>query len=85
MVLVTFKSFRQEILVGINKGDWKLELKGQFAAQGKIQGAVVAKVLTQAGFKGIPKEADWNKCRLNAPASVKKAINEEIYESVEKI
>ena len=79
-----FQKFQARNFGGENKGDWKLELKGQFAAQGKIQGAVVAKVLTQAGFTGIPKEADWNKCRSNAPATVKKAINEEIYNLLKK-
>ena len=79
-----FQKFQARNFGGENKGDWKLELKGQFAAQGKIQGAVVAKVLTQAGFRGIPKEADWNKCRSNAPATVKKAINEEIYNLLKK-
>lgn len=79
-----FQKFQARNFGGENKGDWKLELKGQFAAQGKIQGAVVAKVLAQAGFKGIPKEADWNKCSPKANASVKRAINEEIYGLLKK-
>lgn len=79
-----FQKFQARNFGGENKGDWKLELKGQFAAQGKIQGAVVAKVLAQAGFKGIPREADWNKCSPKASANVKKAINEEIYGLLKK-
>ena len=35
------------------KGDWKLELKGKSAAQGKIQGTIVIELLKNAGFANI--------------------------------
>ena len=37
----TFEKFQARNFGGDSRGDWKLELKGQFAAQGKIQGRVV--------------------------------------------
>ena len=79
-----FQKFQARNFGGDSKGDWKLELKGQFAAQGKIQGKIVEKVLTQAGFRGVPKEADWQKCSPRANARVKQAVNEEIYSLLKK-
>ena len=46
----TFQKFQARNFGGPLKGDWKLELKGKSAAQGKIQGAVVRKLLDNAGF-----------------------------------
>ena len=52
--------------------------------KGKIQGKIVEKVLTQAGFRGVPKEADWQKCSPRANARVKQTVNEEIYNLLKK-
>ena len=46
----TFEKFQARNFGGPTKGDWKLELKGKSAAQGKIQGAVVRRLLDNAGF-----------------------------------
>ena len=46
----TFQKFQARNFGGPTKGDWKLELKGKSAAQGKIQGAVVRRLLDNAGF-----------------------------------
>ena len=46
----TFEKFQARNFGGPTKGDWKLELKGKSAAQGKIQGNVVRKLLDNAGF-----------------------------------
>ncbi len=35
---------------GAFKGDWKLEVKGVSAAQGKIQGEVTRRLLSEAGY-----------------------------------
>ena len=45
-----FEKFQARNFGGPTKGDWKLELKGKSAAQGKIQGAVVRRLLDNAGF-----------------------------------
>ena len=44
-----FKSFQARNFAGQGKGDWKLELKGEHAAHGKIQGSVMRGVLERAG------------------------------------
>ena len=44
------QKFQARNFGGQNKGDWKLELKGKSAAQGKIQGAVVRRLLDNAVF-----------------------------------
>ena len=49
----TFEKFQARNFGGSSKGDWKLELKGKSAAQGKIQGAVVIEILKNAGFTNI--------------------------------
>ena len=46
----TFQKFQARNFGGPTKGDWKLELKGKSAAQGKIQGNVVRTLLKNAGF-----------------------------------
>jgi len=48
-----FEKFQARNFGGSSKGDWKLELKGKSAAQGKIQGAVVIELLKNAGFANI--------------------------------
>ena len=61
-----FDSFQCRNFGGDSKGDWKLELKGQFAAQGKIQGEVMRNLLRQARFSGLPAEPTFNECKLGA-------------------
>ena len=41
----TFNKFQARNFGGSTKGDWKLELKGKSAAQGKIQGTVLIELL----------------------------------------
>jgi len=48
-----FEKFQARNFGGSSKGDWKLELKGKSAAQGKIQGAVLIELLKNAGFTNI--------------------------------
>ena len=48
-----FEKFQARNFGGSSKGDWKLELKGKSAAQGKIQGAVLIELLKNAGFANI--------------------------------
>ena len=61
-----FDSFQCRNFGGDKKGDWKLELKGEFAAQGKIQGEVMRNLLRQARFSGLPAEPTFNECKLGA-------------------
>jgi len=49
----TFEKFQARNFGGSSKGDWKLELKGKSAAQGKIQGTVLIELLKSAGFTNI--------------------------------
>ena len=49
----TFEKFQARNFGGSSKGDWKLELKGKSAAQGKIQGTVLIELLRNAGFTNI--------------------------------
>ena len=51
----TFEKFQARNFGGSSKGDWKLELKGKSAAQGKIQGTVLIELLRNAGFTNISK------------------------------
>lgn len=53
--LGTFEKFQARNFGGSSKGDWKLELKGKSAAQGKIQGTVLIELLRNAGFANISK------------------------------
>ena len=48
-----FEKFQARNFGGSSKGDWKLELKGKSAAQGKIQGTVLIELLRNAGFANI--------------------------------
>ena len=72
-------SFQARNFAGTNRGDWKLEIKGEFAAQGKIQGQVMRNLLTAAGFSTpVPDEPSFNDCK---PESNKvQGINKEIYD-----
>lgn len=59
------QSFQARNFAGQAKGDWKFELQGEYAAQGKMQGTLVREVLERAGTgtknkwgHKIPEEAD---------------------------
>ena len=70
-------SFQARNFGGDKKGQWQFELKGEFAAQGKIKGAVMRKLLKAADFKNIPDEPNWNDCKPDS--SQKTKITNEIY------
>lgn len=76
----TFEKFQARNFGGSSKGDWKLELKGKSAAQGKIQGAVLIELLKNAGFTNISqfKIPTWAE---SAPGKSKaqEDITDEIY------
>lgn len=50
-------SFQCRNFAGGSSGDWKLELQGPAAAQGKVQGKVARDLLDAAGFINIPQES----------------------------
>ena len=75
-------SFQARNFGGKNKGDWKLELKGEYAAMGKIQGQVMRDLLKAAKFKNIPTEPSFNDCKEGAKKLPD--IIDEIYERLEK-
>ena len=82
-------SFQARNFGGPTKGDWKLELKGQYAAQGKIQGQVMRDLLIavhEANSLGSPPpdEPKFADCKPNASKTVKKKITEEIYKLLKK-
>ena len=70
---------------GENKGDWKLELKGVSAAQGKIQGEVTRKLLSEAGYniKGFT-EPPFSACKPEGEKGYNPSITTEIYNLLEK-
>ena len=76
----TFEKFQARNFGGPTKGDWKLELKGKSAAQGKIQGNVVRTLLKNAGFNVTkltePKFADCKPGKGNG----KDKITDDIYD-----
>ena len=72
------QSFQARNFGGKNKGDWKLELKGEFAAMGKIQGQVMRDLLKRAKFKNIPDEPKFSDCKDNS-SNLEKIVDE-IYE-----
>ena len=76
----TFEKFQARNFGGSSKGDWKLELKGKSAAQGKIQGAVVIELLKNAGFGNISQFniPTWAECAPGISPAQKK-ITTEIY------
>lgn len=70
---------------GNSKGDWKLELKGQYAAMGKIQGNVARFILNHTGFQGVPDEPEWSDCDPKKSQTTKgQKITEEIYNLLKK-
>ena len=76
-------AFQARNFAGGNKGDWKLELKGEFAAQGKIQGQVARDVLARAKFKNIPQEPAWADCAVGSTNRTK--ILNEIYKIMNEL
>ena len=76
----TFEKFQARNFGGSSKGDWKLELKGKSAAQGKIQGAVLIELLKNAGFTNISqfKIPTWAESAPGTSPAQKK-ITTEIY------
>ena len=65
---------------GENKGDWKLELKGVSAAQGKIQGEVTRRLLREAGYDitGFT-EPPFSSCKPLGERGYNESITTEIY------
>ena len=66
-----FKSFQARNFGGANSGQWQLELKGQYAAQGKIKGEVMRKLLEKVDnanpFKTLPPdEVPFDDCKINS-------------------
>ena len=80
----TFQKFQARNFGGPSKGDWKLELKGKSAAQGKVQGAVLRKLLDNAGFN-ISKltEPSFNDC-APGKGNGKDKITDEIFNLLKK-
>jgi len=80
-----FEKFQARNFGGSSKGDWKLELKGKSAAQGKIQGTVLIELLKNAGFANISqfKIPTWAE---SAPGKTKaqENITTEIYNLLKK-
>tara|TARA_E500000305_G_C4007801_1_gene230963 strand:- start:44 stop:1636 length:1593 start_codon:yes stop_codon:yes gene_type:complete len=66
-----FKSFQARNFGGTNSGQWQLELKGQYAAQGKIKGEVMRKLMEKVDssnpFKSLPpEEVPFNDCKITS-------------------
>ena len=80
-----FDKFQARNFGGSTKGDWKLELKGKSAAQGKVQGEVVVRLLSDAGFTNISqfKIPTWAESSPGMSAAQKKITNE-IYDLLKK-
>jgi len=74
-----FEKFQARNFGGSSKGDWKLELKGKSAAQGKIQGAVVIELLKNAGFANISQFKIPTWAESDPKASKAQDITTEIY------
>ena len=81
----TFEKFQARNFGGSTKGDWKLELKGKSAAQGKIQGTVLIELLKNAGFANISQFniPTWAESAPGTGAAQKKITNE-IYDLLKK-
>ena len=82
-----YTSFQARNFAGQNAGDWKLELKGEYAAQGKIQGQVMRDLLTAAHKSNSlgsppPDEPKFSDCKPNATQKTK--ITNEIYTLLKK-
>ena len=76
-------SFQARNFAGANKGDWKLELKGEFAAMGKVQGSLVRDLLKRAKFSDIPNEPNFTDCKL-VSGKKEESITNEIYKLLKK-
>ena len=76
----SFDKFQARNFGGQTKGDWKLELKGRLAAQGKVQGSIVYDLMREIGCSGLPSIADWSKCSPTASKSIKDSITNELYD-----
>ena len=74
-----FEKFQARNFGGSTKGDWKLELKGRSAAQGKIQGAVLIELLRNAGFTNISRFQIPTWAESDPNASKAQDITTEIY------
>ena len=70
-------SFQARNFGGPKKGQWQFELKGEYAAQGKIKGSVMRKLLSDAKFRNIPGEPNFNDCKPDSNQATK--ITNEIY------
>jgi hypothetical protein len=82
-------SFQCRNFAGQNAGDWKLELKGEYAAQGKIQGQVMRDLMDAAGSQNsfghkVPEEPSFNDCKPTASKGTKTKITNEIYTLLKK-
>ena len=64
---------------GDTRGDWKMELKGQYAAMGKIQGQVARDLLKAVGFNDVPGEPSWSSCKPG-PGTTQSNMTKEIYD-----
>jgi len=74
-----YEKFQARNFGGPTKGDWKLELKGKSAAQGKIQGNVIRVLLKNAGFNVTTlTEPNFNDCEPGKGGG-KDTITNEIY------
>ena len=75
---------------GGGKGDWKLELDGVHAKQGKMQGDVLRKLMKHVfaktpGVKLPPQEPKWDHCDPGIKnKNIKTAITNEIYKLLSK-
>ncbi|ADO99260.1 hypothetical protein Syn1_159 [Prochlorococcus phage Syn1] len=67
---------------GDTTGDWKLELKGEYAAMGKVQGSVARFILNKTGFSNIPQEPTWAESDPKHSQSDK--ISKEIFKLLKK-
>ena len=66
-----FNSFQARNFGGTSSGQWQLELKGQYAAQGKIKGNVMRELLEKVDnanpFKTLPpEEVDFDDCKIDS-------------------
>jgi hypothetical protein len=75
-----YDRFQARNFGGQTKGDWKLELKGRLAAQGKVQGSIVYDLMSEIGCNNLPSIADWSKCSPTASKSTRDLITKEIYD-----
>ena len=83
-------SFQCRNFAGENSGDWKLELKGEYAAQGKIQGQVMRDLINAAASannfgSNVPDEPKFADCKPDIKSKSKKdEITNEIYKLLKK-